>query len=224
MNLEFYRENGYWIEPDVFTSAECNYLVNAASMLDNSQNGSFRPQMMPHKHDAKFMWALKHQIIISNIEQAVGGIASGLQTEFFYCKPGTKGFSLHQDNFFVQAPAGAFASAWIALTDTTPAKGGLIIYPGTHKLGLLPVRDLESKEDVGQDPNANKTECIVPEGYAQCDLSIPKGAAVIIEGHLVHGSHSNTTHEWRYVLLNTYIRKGTSFRPGKYAQREAIDL
>jgi ectoine hydroxylase-related dioxygenase (phytanoyl-CoA dioxygenase family) len=161
---------------------------------------------------------------VNAIDQAVSGIAVGLQTEYFYCKPGTKGFSLHQDNFFVQARAGVFASAWVALTDTYKQKGGLIVYPGTHKLGLLPVRDLKGDEQASQDPNANKTECVVPAGYKPVHISVPKGAAVIIDGHLVHGSNENYTEEWRYVLLSTYIRKGEKFRAGKYAQREAVDL
>src|SRR5262249_46211673 len=145
-------------------------------------------------------------------------------TEFFYCKPGTRGFSMHQDNFFVEAGANVFASAWCALTDTYMEKGGLIVYPGTHKEGMLPVHKIEVAKDAGQDPNANNEETVVPPKYKPVNASVPKGAVLYIHGYLVHGSNSNQTNEWRHVLLNTYIREGEKFRAGKYAQRAPVDL
>lgn len=180
--------------------------------------------MMPHRTNPIYLEAMRHPKIAAIMNQLISGRAMGLQTELFYCKPGTRGFSLHQDNFFVQAPLGAFASAWIALTDTYPEKGGLIVYPGSHKEGLLPVRKLTLDKDTAQDPNANNEETIVPPQYPAVNASVPKGAALFIHGHLVHGSNPNKTNEWRYVLLNTYVREGESFRAGNYAQREAIGL
>lgn len=223
MDIQFYQENGYWIEPGVFTPEECDALVRASLELDNYRNGSCRPAMMPHRVDEIFLCALRNPRIVSSMNALVGGTPVGLQTEFFYCKPGTRGFSLHQDNFFVEAPAGAFASAWVALTDVTPENGGLIAYPGTHKEGLLPVQKIQLATDEGQDPNANNEECIVPPRYARLDVSVPKGAVFYIHGHLVHGSNPNASDDrWRHVLLMTYLREGAAFRAGKYAQRTPV--
>jgi ectoine hydroxylase-related dioxygenase (phytanoyl-CoA dioxygenase family) len=180
--------------------------------------------MMPHRVNDIYLQAMRHPALVNIINRLVDGKAVGLQTELFYCKPGTRGFSLHQDNFFVQAPFGAFASAWVALTDTYAEKGGLIVYPGTHKEGLLPVKKLEMAKDAAQDPNANNEETIVPEKYQVVNASVPKGAVLFIHGHVVHGSNPNQTDEWRHVLLNTYIREGEEFRPGNYARREAVQL
>lgn len=223
-SLADYHEQGYHIESDVFSVEECDALVSASRELENAQTGTFRPQMMPHRHHPLYLEALRHPTLTNIINQLVNGQAVGLQTEFFYCKPGTRGFSLHQDNFFVQAPFGVFASAWIALTDTYLEKAGLIVYPGTHKEGLLPVRKLQLEKDSAQDPNANNEETIVPAQYKPLNAKVPRGAALFIHGHLVHGSNSNQTSEWRYVLLNTYIREGESFRAGQYAKREAVLL
>ncbi len=222
--LRAYHEQGFHIEENIFSDDECAALIEAAKYLENAKNETFRPQMMPHRQDAIYLNALRHPNISRIMNLLVDGTAMGLQTEFFYCKPGTRGFSLHQDNFFVQAPMGVFASAWVALTDTYLEKGGLIVYPGSHKEGLLPVRKLSMSKDSAQDPNANNEETIVPEKYKLLNASVPKGAALFIHGHVVHGSNPNQTNDWRYVLLNTYIRKGESFRAGNYAQREAIEL
>lgn len=222
--LKRYHEVGYHIEENIFTEDECAKLIEASKELENAKNQTFRPQMMPHRQHPIYLNAMKHPKIAKIMNLLIDGIAMGLQTELFYCKPGTRGFSLHQDNFFVQAPFGAFASAWVALTDTYPEKGGLIVYPGSHKEGLLPVRKLHLVEDTAQDPNANNEETVVPSNYKAIHASVPKGAALFIHGHVVHGSNPNQTQEWRHVLLNTYIRAGESFRPGNYAQREAIEL
>jgi phytanoyl-CoA hydroxylase len=224
IDLEFYYEYGYYIEENIFSDAECNNLIEASKTLPNYLEGTYRPMMMPHRINENYMQALRHPALVLSMTQLVGGKPAGLQTELFYCKPGTRGFSLHQDNFFVEAPAGAFASAWCALTDITPEKGGLIVYPGTHKEGLLPRKTLNLPSDSGQDPNANNEETIVPPGYKPINPHVPKGAALYIHGYLVHGSLQNMTDDWRYVLLNTYIREDEPFRPGRYAQREAVEL
>lgn len=222
--LAAYHELGYHIEENVFSNEECQKLIEAARELDSAKSGTYRPQMMPHRQNPLYLEAMRHPKIRHIMNKLVDGKAMGLQTEFFYCKPGTRGFSLHQDNFFVQAPFGVFASSWIALTDTYLEKGGLIVYPKSHKEGMLPVRKLNLEKDIKQDPNANNEETIVPPQYALMNASVPKGAALFIHGHLVHGSNPNKTEEWRYVMLNTYIRDGEPFRAGNYAQREMVEL
>lgn len=223
-SLASYMETGFFIEENLFSDQECAELIKASADLESAKNATYRPQMMPHRTNPLYLDAMRKPALTNIVNKLVGGKAVGLQTELFYCKPGTRGFSLHQDNFFVQAPLGAFASAWIALTDTYFEKGGLIVYPGTHKEGLLPVRKLDLNKDSAQDPNANNEETVVPPQYQLLNANVPKGAALFIHGHLVHGSNANQTDEWRYVLLNTYIREGEDFRPGNYARREAVAL
>lgn len=222
--LEDYFELGYHIEPDIFSEEECADLIQAGHELKDAKNGVFRPCMMPHRQNPIYLRAMKKAVIVKAISEMVGGQAAGLQSEFFYCKPGTRGFSLHQDNFYVEAEYGVFASAWAAMTDTYYEKGGLIIYPESHKEGTLPVRKLHLETDSAQDPNANNEETIVPPHYSAYNVAIPKGAVLFIHGHLVHGSNPNQTDEWRHVLLTTYIKSGEPFRPGFYAQREEVTL
>lgn len=181
--------------------------------------------MMPHRTHGIYLNAMRNKKIIASIAQAVDGTPAGLQTEFFYCKPGTRGFGRHQDNFFVEAPDGAFASAWCALTDVAVENGALILWPGSHKEGLLPVQKVAVEKDKGQDPNANNEETIVPSQYKPINAEVKRGSVVYIHSYLVHASNPNRSqNKWRQVLLSTYIRKGEKFRPGKYAQREEVAL
>jgi len=221
-----YRASGIHIEPDVWTPAECAALIEASHHLPNYQNGSFVPMMMPHRLDPRFLTAMRNPKIVRILERLVSDMVSGLQTEFFYCRPGTPGFNLHQDNFYVQAGAEVFASAWSALEDVSPENGGLIAWPGTHREPLLEVETVEQPpEGHGQDPNANRVRTVLPPGYMAVHLYVPKGAVVFIHGNVVHASNRNrTTDRWRHVLLCTYLRRGEQFRPGNYAQRTEIDL
>ena len=226
MNLEAFNELGYYVEENVFSKAECDELIEESRTLESYVNGVFRPQMMPHRTHPLYLKAMKNPKVVGGIKKAVGGKPAGLQTEFFYCRPGTRGFGRHQDNFFVEAPDGAFASAWCALTDVDVDNGALILWPGTHKEGLLQVQKVAvAVNDKGQDPNANNEETVVPPQYKAINAPVKRGSVVYIHSYLVHASNPNTTKDrWRQVLLSTYIRKGEKFRPGKYAQREEVEL
>ncbi len=225
MDLDYFNEHGYFIEENVFSTAECDEFIEASKKLESYVKGIHYPQMMPHRTDALYLKALRKPQVVASIAQAVGGTPVGLQTEFFYCKPGTKGFGRHQDNFFVEAPIGAFASAWCALTDVAVENGALIVWPGSHKEGLLPVQKATGQKDEKQDPNANNEETVIPSHYKPINVAVKKGSVVYIHALLVHGSNSNTSKDkWRQVLLNTYIRKGEKFRPGNYAKREPVEL
>ena len=222
--LDYYEENGFYIQEKIFTSDECDALIEASTSLDNALNGTYRPSMMPHRVNEIYLKAMAKPELAAIMNQLVGGLAAGIQTEFFFCKPGTRGFSLHQDNFFVEAPFGQFASAWCAHTDVYPENGALIVYPGSHKDGLLPVRKLDLGPHASQDPNANNEECVVPEKYQPITPSVSKGSVFFIHGHVVHGSNPNVSERWRQVLLCTYIKSGAPFRSGRYAKRAEVNL
>lgn len=222
--LAEFDKNGFHIEKNAISLDMCDKLISQSHTLDNAKSGTYRPQMMPHRSDPHYLEALKTPKIVNAIRLFCKGEPVGLQTEFFFCKPGTPGFSLHQDNFFVEANYGVFLSAWIALTDTCPENGGLIVYPGSHKESLLPVAKKNVLASASQDPNANNEECLVPDQYSAINVSVSKGSALFIHGNLVHGSNMNMSDGFRYVLLCTYIKMGEKFRVGKYAQRNIVEL
>lgn len=219
-----YQEYGFHVEKNLIDHDYCDLLIKHSNDLSAAKINDFKPFMMPHREIPVYIEALKNKKVVEIVGRLVGGKPVALQSQFFFCKPGTRGFSLHQDSFFVQAPFGNFVSAWIALVDTTPQNGGLTVYPESHKEGELPVRKLQIEWDGKQDPNANNEETVVPEKYSIENLSIPKGSVLFIHGHVVHGSNTNTSDSSRYVLLNTYIKDGELFRKGNYAQREPMQV
>jgi phytanoyl-CoA hydroxylase len=180
--------------------------------------------MMPHRTETTFMEALRNPKIVNIMERLLAGRVSAIQSQFFFCKPGTIGFASHQDNYYVEASGDAFASAWSPLQDVKRDMGCLIVYPGTHREPILPVREVSVPHDPGQDPNAHTQEVVIPEGYQPVDMIVPGGSTLFLHAHTVHASHKNVSDRWRRVLLTTYIRSGAAFRPGRSAGRAEVDL
>lgn len=224
--ISAFRRDGYYMLENYLDAAQCDALIAQSKTLGNAKNGEFRPVLNPHRENAAFSRLMKDPRLVGMIEQLVGGRASGLQTQWFFGKPGTKGFSIHQDNFFVEAASSdAFVTTWLALADTSVENGTIYVFPGAHKEGLLPVRALPKTVGQGQDYNANNEECAVPAQYKPVDVAVRKGTLVFLDSLVPHGSYDNTSKDnWRYVMLNNYIRSGTPFRPGRSAKREEIPL
>jgi ectoine hydroxylase-related dioxygenase (phytanoyl-CoA dioxygenase family) len=222
--LAEYAKTGLHLEYDVVDPGLCDRLIEIANEFPAVKQGDYRTVLQPHRHSEIFLEALRHPSLTRIMRLILGDSISGIQTQFFYGKPGTPGFQPHQDNKFVNAPAGKFASAWIALSDVSKENGGLYIYPGTHKEPLLDVEEVEAPQTMLQDANALRLRCIVPARYKPVDLVMPKGSAVFFHGHTVHGSHNNVSNRHRYALLMTYITRGTPYVAGRYAQREEIPI
>ncbi|REL34834.1 phytanoyl-CoA dioxygenase family protein [Thalassotalea euphylliae] len=223
--LNFYSEYGYHIEYGVISDDVCDEIQLLAHQLACAKSGNFAPVMMPHRENEQFLHYMKNPQITAIMSALLAGNIAGLQSQFFFMKPGTRGFTPHQDNHFVQARHGAFASAWLALEDTCQENGGLVVYPGTHKMGTLPVVETNLKSLSAQDPNAYRTEVSLPVEVNPIHVSVPKGAVLFIHGDVVHASNTNASKDrWRHVLLNTYILQGEAFRPGRDAKRVEISL
>ena len=223
--MEHYREFGFHVEPNLVPLEWCNKVIELAHTFPNAKDQTFRPIPMPHQKHPTFLATMKLPQIVHIVEKLIGSKASGLGGEVFYMPPGTPGFAPHQDNAYVQAPAEEFISAWTALCDVTASNGGLTVFPGTHKLGLLPTRAADNMQHVGQNPGARASECILPEGWEPLDIEVKRGSTVFFHSLLVHKSNSNVTSDrFRFSFLATYLRKGAPFRPGKTQRRTEIDL
>lgn len=220
----FFQEQGFFILSDVFTHQQCEELVTAAHEFSSYKSGALTPVMNPHRLDGRFYGAMRHPKILEIMEELLSGTVSGLQSQFFFCRPGTPGFSKHQDNFYVQAKPQCFASAWVALDDVTPQNGGLYVFPGSHREDILPTESVVPNSIYGQDANANCRQTLLPSHYVEESLVVPRGGVVLIHGHVVHASHDNLSQNYRHSLLLTYIKKGETFRKGFSAQREEVDL
>ncbi len=214
-----YDTDGYKICRGLLTPDYCATLVKAARCIAPAD---FQPLYMPHRQHATFLEAMRCHPVVSVVESIFGGEASGLGAEYFFMPPGTRGFTPHQDNVWVQAPPGDFIHAWLALTDIDKENGCLQFWPGSHKLGALPLRRINEDAGPGQNPTARDLQ--VDMDTAPVDIELQAGDIVFWDTFLVHGSNDNVSGRFRDSLLNSYLRKGARFNPGKRQKRTEIDL
>ena len=222
--MDFYMEYGFQIEFNIWSELEMNGINEQANKMQACIGGDYLPIMHGDRKSSVFLRSAKNPRVIAIIEKLLGGRTSALQTVYYFGKPGTKGFPLHQDNFFVASHADSFGSAWSPMVDVNPLRGGLIVYPGSHREPLLDVRETGLQSSPSQDVNAHKLECILPEKYSPVSVDVDAGCCVFLHGHSVHSSHPNQSDIYRRVFLATYIRQGAPFRPGNTAKRTETSL
>jgi phytanoyl-CoA hydroxylase len=222
---DLFSETGYYLAKDIVPESVCDDLIAFAMSLPNALDGTYKPIPMAHRESTRFLDFMRFPPIVDFVERFVGGRASGIGSEYFYMRPGTRGFTAHQDNFYIEAPADGFVSVWTALCDVGPENGGPTFFPGSHRLGRLPIRSGETLGDPGQNPGARAVESVLPaDGYSRLDLRMSKGSTVFFHGELVHFSNDNRSDRFRHAFLGTYIRAGSPFRAGTYQKRTEVDL
>ncbi len=223
--LRQFKECGISIEHSLLSDDFCSRLVNEVNSTNSLE--TYTPIMMAHRKNDMFLEFLNHPKIITILKDLMKESFSGLQTQFFFGSPGTKGFSDHQDNHWIQASRpDKFISVWIALCDVNPNNGGIYFWLGSHFLGDLEVESIEENAGSNQFSNAREKQSIIPQGskVLKQDAYLSKGSVAFFHSRTVHGSYTNKSNKFRYALLNTYIADECNFRSGFHAKRERIKL
>ena len=222
--MNAFKSNGYHIECGIWSNEECDAIISAAEAykITLAQPPLILEQM--HKSQDIFLSAMRKPDVVHVIEGIFEAEGSGIQSGFFFCPPNTRGFSLHQDNIYVDARPETFVLAWTALCDVSPNNGCLYLYPGTHREPILPLTAIDGVTRPGAEPGAYDGESIVPNKYEPRAVVIPQGSTVFLHGHTVHGSHDNHSKDFRFAMFNSYVRRGSFFRRGNRVKRKEVKL
>jgi phytanoyl-CoA hydroxylase len=103
----------------------------------------------------------------------------------------------HQDQAFWLRQARGALVCWVALDASTESNGCLVVYPGSHRLGLLR-HEATSPLDHPEIP-ADLLRAFAPE-----PVPLQPGDALVWDRYLVHESASNTSHEARRGVANVF--------------------
>src|SRR5262245_31780710 len=69
--------------------------------------------------------------------QLIGDDVALCQTMLYFKPPGARGQAMHQDHQYLRKVP--IVAAWLALDDCDDQNGQLVILPGSHRYGILPV-------------------------------------------------------------------------------------
>ncbi|XP_050312496.1 phytanoyl-CoA dioxygenase, peroxisomal-like [Anthonomus grandis grandis] len=220
---EFYERNGFIQLSDVFTDEEFEEIHREYNALfqrkENEQNSNLEgvwqgTEMQKaskglqisvksihnlQMHSGVFTRLLLHQKFLDALEDVVGSPNILLHHTKAHIKPPEKGapFLMHQDYHYFPHRNHTMVAAFIHMEDTNPENGGLCVYPGSHKLGPLP-----EKEVMGD--NGSLYRHIDQEQFP-LDKATPviarKGDLLIFSYLLVHGSYLNLSKRSRPMFL-----------------------
>lgn len=213
---DFFSENGYWIERQLFARDEVALLRDHFMRLRES--GTFplddagvdvkaddplkRYPRMIHMHrwdETSLKWLLDGRLN-SLLTTLLGEEPLAAQTMLYFKPPGARGQALHQDQFYLRAAPGTCIAAWLALDDCDEENGCMQVVPGSHQWPLLCLEKA--------DTNLSFTDVTVPlkPGTSAQPAIMKAGDVLFFHGMLVHGSFPNTSvSRFRRALIGHYI-------------------
>jgi len=143
-----------------------------------------------------FKWMIdlaRHPRIAGALQDTIGPNVLLFLSGVWSKRPGTDTFvSWHQDGAYNPFDRNEGATAWIALTDSTPEKGNIRVIPGSHRAVLR-------HEETFDAANILSRGQTVPgiDPATAIDMPLKAGEVSIHHELAVHGSAPNTTGERR---------------------------
>jgi ectoine hydroxylase-related dioxygenase (phytanoyl-CoA dioxygenase family) len=220
--LQFYQRNGYVVVENVVPADVLQRLREAISeMTDAAQAGRVTRmssvlvepdaadtavvkaplrklnELVPH--DDYFRSVAASDTILDSVAQLTGGAQHiTLYSDQVFLKPAFCGSEkpLHQDNsYFRVTPHEQGVTCWMAIDDSTEENGCMRYIRGSHKLGLVPHKQLTPAHLT---PEAGEfgEETAVP---------IPAGAAIFHHLLVLHSSRANSSPNPRRAWALHYV-------------------
>jgi ectoine hydroxylase-related dioxygenase (phytanoyl-CoA dioxygenase family) len=211
--IAHYQEQGYLLVSGIFEASLTKELerdldaivqrrLRNSAQLDATWAGDWKQALgvkteLVHTHDVQTYSAawtrlLVHDRFTAALADLLGPNVALHHTKAFI-KPPEKGsaFPMHQDYPYFPHTLGTMMAAIIHLTEATEEMGCVRVYPGSHKLGPLPVAD-ERQPYV--DPAKWSLENAKP-------LPAGRGDVLFFNYLLVHGSGINRSPRHRKTVL-----------------------
>jgi len=225
--LAFYAENGYVVVPDIVppdvlkrirdaiteitTEAQAGRSTRVSDTIvepDAASTASTTATKAPLRklnalvpHDPFFRSVAASPTILDVVTQLTGQPRQiMLYSDQVFLKPAHCGSPkpLHQDNsYFRVTPHSHGVTCWMAVDDSTEENGCMRYIPGSHKLGLLPHKQISAAHLTPEDSDLGQ-EIPVP---------IPAGAAIFHHLLTLHSSHANTSAKPRRAWALHYANR-----------------
>lgn len=208
--IDEYLRDGFTVARGVFTPEEvdeCKRFFDDLAESGREVPGHWAPKagtyprvLQPHLFDEGSMKRLLDPRIKSILEQLLKEEPVAVQSMFYYKPPGTKGQSLHQDNYYLRVKDATCIAAWVAIDQSTWDNGGLQLVPGTQNMEIVCPEMADSDESFTADLVQP------PEGYEAVKLVLEPGDVLLFNGSVVHGSESNRSIDrWRRSFICHYM-------------------
>lgn len=226
--ISFFEREGYLVVEGFLSHEKCDYFHSLAKKHADQEHAVM---MNVHKRIEEFYHLIKDPGIICILNTLQKGAVIGLSGHYIFKEPKTRyardTWYPHQDNSYPRGRKGAYITTNIFLDDTDKENGTVYVYPRSHQEDLLSFEHVKSyvgePDSDGLIHSGQRVE--VPPHYERVDLTMGKGALLILHGHLIHGSYPNlSSHRPRPTFAFGYMTVGDAFVEGNSAKREVINL
>ncbi len=214
--IRHYRQDGFVVAPALFDAPTVARMVEhyMARRAEGAKPGDMGgdakdatdplnkyPRMIQmHNWDpASKDWALEKKML-GMVKQLIDDEPVLKQTMLYFKPPGARGQGLHQDEQYITMDP--LIGVWVALDQTDRANGQMVVVPGSHKLGMLPVEQADRAQSFV------KGQTIMPEGASEVGVDMNPGDALFFDGKTIHGSYNNQTQDrFRRSFICHFIGK-----------------
>jgi non-heme Fe2+,alpha-ketoglutarate-dependent halogenase len=141
--------------------------------------------------------------LLEPVKAILGDDLLVMGANLFIKEPATPAFvSWHQDLTYWGYDDASEVTAWVALTEATPANGCMRFIPGSHRYEIVGHRDTFDESNMlsrGQEisVDVNESEAV--------DAALRPGEMSLHHGHLFHASNPNTSADRRIGLVLRYV-------------------
>jgi len=197
-----FDEQGFVIIRGVLNENEVQETRNYFDEVNKSINwGTSYPRiMMPHRNHKRAEQLLRHPNIVPFVELVMGEECRGAQTMYYFKPPGSRGQSLHQDNFYLKSQPGTCVASWTAIDDADPYNGGMYLAPDTSNY------DIQCPGLADMSRSAFPAYVPIPHDKKPLLAGMKAGDVLIFNGNVLHGSGpNNTSDRFRRSFIGHYI-------------------
>jgi non-haem Fe2+, alpha-ketoglutarate-dependent halogenase len=202
--LRQYQEQGYYAPLRVMPRAEAEALHRR--LEDFEANAGILAGKLRHKSHLLFTWLndlVRHPRILDAVEDVVGPNILCWGSSFFIKEPRNPAFvSWHQDSTYWGLDPADVVTAWVALTDSTPANGAMRVIPGTHKLEQVPHHDTFRADNL---LSRGQEVMVQVDDRQAAMLELQAGEMSLHHVRLIHGSDPNPSPQRRVGFAIRYI-------------------
>ena len=245
--IDSYHQNGYLVVEGLYSTEFTNKYLSA---IRRHANKDFAAIINPDRYETLLemderpksdltieeiketselsLKVFKNKTIIKILRQLQNNDVVGLSTQMIfkeaYSAYAPQAWLPHQDNRYIDNKNGQYITTNWFMRESTPENGGIYVYPGSHKLPLLPAPD---KKSYRENPNDNPgRECEIPDEFKdkKIDLITKPSSVVFLHGNTIHGSYGNESNKSRPWFSCCYITKGEKYNIGRSSKRIEVNF
>jgi hypothetical protein len=207
-----YDRDGYLCPVRVMPEAEMTEIRQRLECYLTRAECDPKDDLLLHfKVHMAFTWAdalIRHPVVLDAVETLIGPDILVWNTAVMMKNPRQPDFvSYHQDVLYWGNHPDHVVGAWIALNDSTSEKGCVRVFPGSHKLGILPHADTFGKDNM---LSRGQTVSAELDHSQSTEMLLSTGEMSLHHTHTVHGSQPNYSDEPRLGFVITFMAPATT--------------